>query len=103
MKVRTPFIIGAAVGYVLGTKAGRERYEQILGVSQRVKENPRVQETAGVLRTKGGELAGTAREKAGPLVDKVPAQIGDKIPGMNRGSSAPAEYQDPRRETPAQP
>ncbi|MGI5168504.1 YtxH domain-containing protein [Spirillospora sp. CA-253888] len=102
MKVRTPFIIGAAVGYVLGTKAGRERYEQIMGTSKRVMENPRVQETAGVLRTKGGELAGTAREKAAPLVDKVPAQLGDKIPGMHR-STPPAEYQDPRRETPAQP
>ncbi len=35
-----------AAGYVLGAKAGRERYEQIRRLTLRIKENPRVQETA---------------------------------------------------------
>lgn len=29
MKGKIAFVLGAAVGYVLGTRAGRERYEQI--------------------------------------------------------------------------
>jgi hypothetical protein len=29
MSFKSGFIVGAAVGYVLGTRAGRERYEQI--------------------------------------------------------------------------
>ena len=37
-----PFLIGAAVGYVLGTKAGRERYEQIKQASKQFSENPTV-------------------------------------------------------------
>jgi hypothetical protein len=73
MKYRVAFLSGAAVGYVLGTHAGRERYEQIKRLSRRVAENPTVQETAGVLRAQAGELAGTARQK-----------VGEKVPGMGR-------------------
>jgi hypothetical protein len=89
MKFRTSFILGAAVGYVLGTKAGRERYEQIMDASRRFSENPKVQEAAETLRSKGGALAGAARER-------VPEQIG------NRMRRTPSEYEDPQRE-PAQP
>ncbi|MFC6881205.1 MULTISPECIES: YtxH domain-containing protein [Actinomadura] len=94
MKYRVPFIAGAAVGYVLGTKAGRERYEQIRRTSRRVAENPAVQEAAGVIRAKGGELAGAAKGKAGDLVDKAPDMVKERIPGRT-----PQEYRDPRRES----
>jgi hypothetical protein len=90
MKFRTTFILGAAVGYVFGTKAGRERYEQIMQASRRFSENPKVQEATETLRTKGGELAGAARER-------VPEQIGQRIPGRHR--DLPKEYEDPRQET----
>ena len=49
-----------AAGYVLGAKAGRERYEQIRKLAVRVRENPRVQETAH-------QAADMAREQA-PIV-----------------------------------
>jgi hypothetical protein len=49
-----------AAGYVLGAKAGRERYEQIRRVATRIRENPRVQETAH-------QAADKAREQA-PIV-----------------------------------
>ena len=90
MKFRTTFIMGAAVGYVLGTKAGRERYEQIMQATRRLGENPKVQEAAETLRSKGGEIAGAARER-------VPEQIGQRIAGRNR--EMPREYEDPRQET----
>jgi hypothetical protein len=77
MKYRFGFLTGAAVGYVLGTRAGRERYEQIQRLSRRVAENPTVQEAAGIMRARAGELADTARHKVG---DKVQ----DKVPGMRR-------------------
>jgi hypothetical protein len=35
-----------AAGYVLGAKAGRDRYEQIRRLALRIKDDPRVQETA---------------------------------------------------------
>ncbi|XRQ03411.1 YtxH domain-containing protein [Actinomadura welshii] len=86
MKTRMMFMAGAAIGYVLGTKAGRERYEQIKRLSQQVSENPNVQETAGRLRAKSEEFAGAARGKAGQLKDRVPEQV----PG--RGKAAEDEH-----------
>jgi hypothetical protein len=49
-----------AAGYVLGAKAGRERYEQIRGLVLRVKGDPHVQQTAH-------RAADMAREQA-PIV-----------------------------------
>ncbi|TDD58159.1 YtxH domain-containing protein [Actinomadura darangshiensis] len=75
MKTRMMFMAGAAIGYVLGTKAGRERYEQIKQLSRQGWENPNVQDAAGVLRSKGEEFAGAARDKAGHLKERVPEQV----------------------------
>ena len=57
-------LISGAVGYVLGTRAGRERYEQIKGLASKVKDDPRVQE-------KAQQAADLAKEKAPVVKDKV--------------------------------
>ena len=56
------FLLGAAVGYVFGAKAGRARYEQIVRTYRKVADHPMVQGAAGVVRAKVGEKVG----------DKVP-------------------------------
>lgn len=43
---RLTFIAGLAVGYVLGTKAGRERYEQLKKSATRISQNPAVRNAA---------------------------------------------------------
>jgi len=55
-------LIGAAIGYVLGTKAGRERYESIIRVARRVAGNQTIQSTAGVLQA---QLVTAARRATG--------------------------------------
>ena len=40
-------IAGVAIGYVLGSRAGRERYEQIKSGAGNVAHNPKVQAAAG--------------------------------------------------------
>lgn len=45
MKNKLVFAAGMAAGYVLGTRAGRESYEQIKGKAQQLWNNPRVQDT----------------------------------------------------------
>lgn len=57
-------LLSAGVGYVLGTRAGRERYEQIKGLAAKVKDDPRVQE-------KAQQAADVAKEKAPVVKDKV--------------------------------
>ena len=42
------FLLGAAIGYVLGAKAGHERYEQLKRTYERVSDHPAVQGAAGV-------------------------------------------------------
>ena len=46
MRFRTGLIVGAATGYVLGTKAGRERFEQIVATATLVSERPEVRKVA---------------------------------------------------------
>lgn len=50
------FLLGAAVGYVLGAKAGHERYEQLKRTYQRVSDHPAVQGAAGVVRARFEEI-----------------------------------------------
>ena len=55
-------VLGAAIGYVLGSRAGRERYEQIKRLGAAAADHPAVQGAAGFLRAKVGELlSGTRR------------------------------------------
>jgi SLT domain-containing protein len=55
-------LAGGAIGYVLGARAGRDRYEQIKGQAQRVWQDPRVQ-------TKAAAATDVAKEKASSVVD----------------------------------
>ncbi len=58
------FLLGAAVGYVLGTRAGRERYEQLLRTYQRLADHPAVQGAAGVVRARVEETVNGGRHKS---------------------------------------
>jgi hypothetical protein len=73
MRYRLTFISGVAVGYVLGARAGRERYEQLRKTAQRVAQNPAVRNAA--------ESAGqTGREVAVKAVEAVTSKVGDRLP-----------------------
>ena len=52
------FLVGAAAGYVLGARAGRARYEQIVRTYRMLADHPAVQGAAGVARAKLGEKVG---------------------------------------------
>ncbi len=85
-------LVAGGVGYVLGTRAGRERYEQIKKTATRVKNDPRVQE-------KATQAADMAKEKAPVVKDKVVAAAGtaaDKVtPSGGRDSSGLEDQLNP--------
>jgi hypothetical protein len=58
------FLLGAAIGYVLGAKAGHERYEQLLRTYQRLADHPAVQGAAGVVRARVEQTVNGARHKS---------------------------------------
>jgi gas vesicle protein len=61
MKFRTGVIIGFAAGYVLGAKAGRERYDQIRRAAKVVADNPPIRRV--IDDSKELADAGTARAR----------------------------------------
>jgi hypothetical protein len=68
MKGKWAFFVGLGVGYVLGSRAGRERYEQIVAAARRVKDNPTLQEAAGLAQAQAGRLVGSGK---GVLAEKL--------------------------------
>jgi uncharacterized protein YcfJ len=76
--------IGAATGYVIGTKAGRERYEQIVGAAKQLGERPEVkrivEQAPGAIETKVGQVAEKAADKVGQAREKV-------APNPSRGTT----------------
>jgi predicted ThiF/HesA family dinucleotide-utilizing enzyme len=62
--VKLSFVAGAAVGYVLGARAGRERYEAIVRFARKVVGSQTVQSTAGVLQAQVDELRSRAKDVA---------------------------------------
>lgn len=54
-------IVAAAVGYVLGAKAGRTRYEEIRRTAQRVMGDPRVRDVAHQAQEQVAHAAGKVR------------------------------------------
>ena len=79
-------VAGIAVGYVLGAKAGRGRYEQIVRLSSKAADSPAVQGAAGFLRAKVSQLLTMAKRKdpAGPdiayLFDEVEPTVAAPAP-----------------------
>jgi hypothetical protein len=60
--MKLSFLLGGAVGYVLGARAGRERYEAIVRASRRVAGSQTVQSAAGVLQAQVDEITHKVRE-----------------------------------------
>lgn len=60
MRYRLTFVAGVALGYVLGTRAGRERYEQLKKSARQVAGNPAVRNTAESAAQQGRAFAGKA-------------------------------------------
>ena len=58
-------LTAAAAGYVLGARAGRERYEQIRRGWEHAKDDPRLQSIAGVAQAKADDALSSLRARMG--------------------------------------
>ena len=59
------FLAGFGAGYVLGAKAGRERYEQIRRAWEHAKDDPRLQGVAGMAQAQADSVISAVRSKMG--------------------------------------
>ncbi|WP_249997476.1 hypothetical protein [Actinoplanes sp. M2I2] len=63
MRGKLMFITGLAAGFVLGSRAGREKYEEITANAKKVWEHPTVQEAAGVAQAQANKLYSESKDK----------------------------------------
>lgn len=75
MKGKFLFVVGLGVGYVLGTRAGRERYEQIRQAAEDLWNQPKVQEGVGTVKefamSRVGDVSDAVLDGAKKLVKQV--------------------------------
>lgn len=87
MRYKLTFIAGAAFGFVIGARAGRERYDQLLAAAQRLARNPAVRNAAESAaqqsRTAAVKAADTVSAKVGP---RLPDALTEKVRAMRNGS-----------------
>ncbi|MET8946160.1 YtxH domain-containing protein [Streptomyces sp. NPDC004542] len=83
MRYRLTFVAGLALGYVLGTRAGRERYETLKKSARQIAQNPAVRNTAETAAQQGRQFAGKAlhsvSDKVGDLGDRVPESVAQRV------------------------
>ena len=78
MKFRMGLVIGLGVGYVLGAKAGRERYEQIMTGASKLRSNESVKKVAGSAE----KVSRRPRAAAGNGLVKVAETVRTKAAGQ---------------------
>jgi hypothetical protein len=92
MAGKLSFLAGFGAGYVLGARAGRDRYEQIATKAQQVWQDPRVQEKAGqaqsLVKDKAGQAGSAAAGKVGDAGAKAAEMVSEKVHDVrSEGSS----------------
>jgi hypothetical protein len=68
MRGKLMFLGGLAAGFVIGARAGREKYEELVRTAKKVKESPTVQEAAGVVQEQANRLYHEGKDK---VTDKL--------------------------------
>ena len=78
MGTKTGILIGVGIGYVLGTRAGRERYEQIRASASKLRRFPIV---ARPLDAAGQKMSDLVRAGGEQVTDKVADAVKERLFG----------------------
>ncbi len=87
MRGRMGFFFGFGAGYVLGAKAGRERYEQLRRLYDNLVSSPTFQDATGKAKGAVGMGLGQAKDLASEGVSKVTDAVRERKTGTDRASS----------------
>jgi hypothetical protein len=85
MRGKLMFLGGLAAGFVLGSRAGREKYEEIRANAKKVWEHPTVQEAAGVAQAQATKLYSEGKDKLGQT------KLGEKLTSGSSSESSSTE------------
>lgn len=94
MRNKLMLLIAAGAGYVLGARAGRERYDEIADKANKLWTDPRVQEKVEEVKAKAPEVAQKVGDQAKHTADDLKAkatgkaqEMGDKAQEMGGSDS----------------
>jgi hypothetical protein len=87
MRFKSGFLVGLGAGYVLGAKAGQERYQQIVDAAGKLRENPSVQRLTGEVNRTVSAGKDRVAETAAAKADQAKEAVTNKV-GGNTGSSS---------------
>lgn len=75
------FVAGAGVGYVLGTRAGRQQYEALKTKAKEVLDRPDVQEVTQVVKAEANRLYDEGRQRVRDKASATRSRTADE-PGL---------------------
>lgn len=90
MRGKLLFVAGAAVGYVLGTRAGRKRYDQMKAAATKVWESPSVQRQVHAVEDFIADKAGEVPETVFITVKKFVVRAGERRREANTPVAKPS-------------
>jgi len=77
MLFRLGLFLGLAIGYVLGARAGRERYDQIQALARQLARTEPVQQLSDEVRTAASRAGDRLEARASETI----AEIGERVGG----------------------
>ncbi|MFW8745330.1 hypothetical protein [Mesorhizobium japonicum] len=103
MKGKILFVAGLGVGYVLGTRAGREQYEKLTAQVARLWNDPRVQKQVDAVEEFVKDKAPEVAEFVGDQAKKVVTQVSGRKPAARttRSRAASSRSTPPSSSSPA--
>jgi hypothetical protein len=87
VKGKILFVAGLGLGYVLGTRAGREKYEELRTAALKVWNDPRVQKAADTVEDFVKDKAPDVADFVSDNAKKVVAQVSGKKPAAKKPST----------------
>jgi hypothetical protein len=88
MRFKSGFLVGLGAGYVLGAKAGEERYQQIVDATSKLRENPGVQRLTGEVNKTVSAGKDRVAEQAAAKADQAKEAVASAASKARSGDSA---------------
>jgi hypothetical protein len=89
MRMRLGLLLGFGAGYVLGAKAGQERYEEIRDMFNQLMGTEPAQQLQAEVRDAAERAGALIEEKASDGFNKVSEKVSEKV-GGDGGNGAPS-------------
>lgn len=101
MQGKIMFVLGAATGYVVGTRTGRQGYERLKRQARDFWQNPRVQSTVSNAEDFAREKIPVVGEKVSDAAKKATGAVNEAV-AKHSASDSPATTEPTPNSSPSQ-